>query len=56
MNSLRSSESTDYCFYVTFLDCFLEEILSPINFLITLKNMFHFVLLGMCGVGLVIFP
>lgn len=39
-------------FYVAFLDCFLKEILSPISFLITWKNMFHFVLFGMCRVVL----
>lgn len=52
MTSLWSSESAFYCFYVAYLDDFPEEIFSPINFLITLKNMFHLGFFGMCGVVL----
>lgn len=51
MTSLWSSEST-FWFYVAYLDGFPEEILSPINFLIILKNMFHLVLFSICDVAL----
>lgn len=52
VTSLWSSESTVDCFYAAYLDGFPEEILSPINFLIIFKNMFHLVLFSMCGVVL----